>query len=73
MSKWKKDVSARPIMSIDYSGVFPHINKVCLVTGVQIMNNRSLVQVRKFRHIVRFIELCRVNLVDLMRLDFPLL
>lgn len=60
-------------MSIDYGGALPHINKVCLVTGVQIMNNRSLVQVRKFRHIVRFIELCRVNLVDLMRLDFPLL
>lgn len=37
------------------------------------MDNRSLVQVRELRHIVRFVELGRIDLVDLVRINLSLL
>lgn len=50
-----------------------HIDEICLVTSVQIMDDGSFVQVRKFCHIVGFVEFGRVDLVNLMRIHFPLL
>lgn len=50
-----------------------HIYEVCLVTGMQIMDNRSLVQVRKFCHVIRFVELGRIDLIDLVFIYLPLL
>lgn len=47
------------------------IDEIRLVTGMQVMNNRSFIQMCKFRHIVCFIEFCRIDLVDLVGVHFP--
>ena len=49
------------------------VYQVCLIPHVKIMNNRCLVKMRKFGHVVRFVEFSRIDLVYAVRVDFSLL
>ena len=49
-----------------------HIDEVCLVAHVQIVNDRGLVQMCEFSHIASLVELGRVDFVDSIFSDFLL-
>lgn len=73
MSKEKSTESANGCHDTHCLLGITHVDEVCLVTGMQIMDNGSLVQMGKLCHIVRLVELGRVDLVDLVCIHFPLL
>lgn len=50
-----------------------HVNKICLIPCVQIMNHCWLIEVRELRHVIDLVELGRIDLVDIFRINLPLL
>lgn len=40
---------------------------------MEVVHDRSLVQVRQLSHVVRLVELCWVDFVNALSVDFPLL
>lgn len=49
------------------------IDQIGLISHMQIVDHRGLVQVRQLGHIIRFVELRRVDLIDAFGIYFPLL
>ena len=49
------------------------IDQIRLISGVEVVDHRSLIQVRKLGHIISLVELGRIDLVDLIGIHFSLL
>ena len=49
------------------------VYKVRLITHMQIMNHRGLVQVGEFGHVACLVKLCRIDLVYRVRVNLSLL
>lgn len=49
------------------------INEIRLISHVEVVNHRRLIQVRKLRHIIRLVKLRRIDLVNAFYVDLPLL
>lgn len=49
-------------------GTHAHINQIRLVPHMKIMDNGRLVEVSEFSHVICFVKLCGVDLIDAFRM-----
>lgn len=50
-----------------------YIDQICLISHVEIVDHRGLVQVSELRHIVCFVELGGIYFIDGLGIDLSLL
>ena len=50
-----------------------YIDQICLVSHLEIMDHRGLIQMSEFCHIVCLVELGRIYFIDGLGIDLPLL
>ena len=50
-----------------------HVNQICLISHVEIVDHRGLIQVRELCHIVCLVELGRIDFINGLGIDFSLL
>lgn len=60
------------LLATSYSMV-TDVDQIRLISGVEVVDHGSLIQVRKLGHIIGLVELGRVDLVDLVGIHFSLL
>ena len=50
-----------------------YIDQICLISHMEIVDHRGLVQVSELCHIVCLIKLGRIHFIDSLRIDLSLL